>query len=253
MHAAEEDWIKVLNSAELEKISRQCRAELVQSRADVEKRQNAQSFKEKTGSFRKIVKKHAEFVFITAPNRVPAVDQEVTQDHQTQDNDERGWWFSTGDRSYNAKDFTDCCHGYQESVEVIKQSLIEQGPFDGILAFSQGAAMLSLICGLQKQNPDGPFKFDFVILIAGFRSRQKPHDELYSQKFTVPSLHVFGDTDKVIPKDMSEDILQYYTDPVILQHPGGHFIPTSAPQKSAYTQFLDNFLRKKNDDKSSNS
>ena len=54
----------------------------------------------------------------------------------------------------------------------------------------------TLICILV----DGPFQFDFVILVAGFKSRQKPHENLYTKKFTVPSLHVFGDSDKVIPK-----------------------------------------------------
>lgn len=30
---------------------------------------------------------------------------------------------------------------------------VSQGPFDGILAFSQGATMVSLICGLKEQEP----------------------------------------------------------------------------------------------------
>lgn len=47
---------------------------------------------------------------------------------------------------------------------------------------------------------DGPYQFDFVILVAGFKSRQKQHDSLYLKPITTPSLHVFGDTDKVIPK-----------------------------------------------------
>ena len=43
-------------------------------------------------------------------------------------------------------------------------------------------------------------QFDFVILVAGFRSRQSQHDHLYKVPFSVPSLHVYGDTDKVIQK-----------------------------------------------------
>ena len=45
-------------------------------------------------------------------------------------------------------------------------------------------------------------QFDFVILVAGFRSRQSQHDHLYKVSFSVPSLHVYGDTDKVIQKGM---------------------------------------------------
>lgn len=40
--------------------------------------------------------------------------------------DQRGWWFSAPDDSYMAQDYTDCCKGYTESVEVIKKALIEQ-------------------------------------------------------------------------------------------------------------------------------
>ena len=36
--------------------------------------------------------------------------------------------------------------------------------------------------------------------MAGFKSRSTPHDSLYSKKISIPTLHVFGETDKVIPK-----------------------------------------------------
>ena len=43
-------------------------------------------------------------------------------------------------------------------------------------------------------------QFDFVILVAGFKSRQSSHQCFYEIPVTIPSLHVFGDTDKVIDK-----------------------------------------------------
>lgn len=45
--------------------------------------------------------------------------------------------------------------------------------------------------------------------------------------------------------EMSEDLLQYFEDPVILQHPGGHFIPAAGPQKKIYLEFLDKMLENK--------
>lgn len=45
--------------------------------------------------------------------------------------------------------------------------------------------------------------------------------------------------------EMSEDLLQYFEDPVILQHPGGHFIPAGGPQKKIYLEFLDKMLENK--------
>ena len=43
-------------------------------------------------------------------------------------------------------------------------------------------------------------RFNFAIFVAGFKSRSSPHDVLYTEPISLPTLHVFGDTDKVIPK-----------------------------------------------------
>lgn len=206
-------------------------------------RQNDKSFRERTGAFRKILKKHAELVFISAPNRIPPTEPLESQ-KEDDGEDQRGWWFSASDSTYCAQDYTDCVKGYQESLDVIMKAFEDQGPFDGVLGFSQGASMLSLICGLKEQMIEN-FQFDFAIFVAGFKSRQKPHTDLYNRIITIPSLHVFGDTDKVIEKEMSEHLLQYFKDPKILQHKGGHFIPASGPQKNGYLEFLDNMISKK--------
>lgn len=44
---------------------------------------------------------------------------------------------------------------------------------------------------------------------------------------------------------MSEDLLQYFVEPKVLTHAGGHFIPVSGPQKKAYIEFLQPFIDKK--------
>ncbi|WAQ93549.1 OVCA2-like protein [Mya arenaria] len=196
-------------------------------------RQNAQSFRERTGAFRKfpIVKKQTDLVFITAPNRVPSMHgEEAPGDGQAAEGlGETGWWFSAPDNTYMAQEFTDCCKGYQESLDMVTEVFKTQFSY---FCFS-----------------DSPIKFNFVILVAGFKSRQSAHEHLYKEKITVPSLHVFGDTDKVIQKDMSEALLQHFVEPVILQHEGGHFIPTTGAHKQVYTQFLQKML----DSRASNS
>ena len=72
----------------------------------------------------------------------------------------------------------------------------ENGPFDGLLGFSQGGAMLGLLCGLQQQG-NLPFSFKFAIFASAFKSRSSPHQALYSEKITLPTLHVFGEEDQV--------------------------------------------------------
>jgi hypothetical protein len=41
-----------------------------------------------------------------------------------------------------------------------------------------------------------------VILVSGFRSVSSEHDSLYNEKIDIPSLHISGSEDKVIPHPM---------------------------------------------------
>ncbi|XP_074659693.1 esterase OVCA2-like isoform X2 [Tubulanus polymorphus] len=211
-------------------------------------RQNEQTFREKTGAFRKIIKSHAELVYITAPNVVPSVtSNEQNHEDSATVNDQRGWWFSTPDDYYRPQDDTDCCKGFDDSLKLIEQTIVEHGPFDGVLGFSQGATMASLVCGLHEQNPESVFKFNFAVFISGFKSHSKPHDQLYSKPVSIPTLHVYGDGDTVIPKEMSEDFLRYFVKPQTLTHPGGHFVPASGAQKKVYQNFFNNMMKNKLD------
>ncbi|XP_036362320.1 esterase OVCA2 isoform X2 [Octopus sinensis] len=203
-------------------------------------RQNAQLFREKTGSFRKLLKNKVEFVFVSAPNKIPVnTDDGEHEGKDIKDIDERGWWFSREDKYFHAQEETNCCIGYEQSIEMIKNVLKEQGPFDGLFGFSQGASLVSLLCGLREQNPDGDLKFSFAIMVASFKSKSLQHQSLYEQKVTIPTLHVFGETDRVIPKSMSEELLENYTNCTILQHAGGHYVPSTSLEKKAYIQFIE--------------
>lgn len=115
-------------------------------------------------------------------------------------------------------------------------------PFDGLLAFSQGAAFATLLLSRFAEKNQYPFRF--VILVASFKSGQEQHNSMYNNlRIDLPNLHVIGLGDRVIPSQMS-DILanEYFEKPVILQHDGGHFIPTTSEAKLIYTQFLDRFI-----------
>ncbi|XP_076060903.1 esterase CG5412 [Oratosquilla oratoria] len=193
-------------------------------------RQSGEIFRERTGAFRKLLKKHAEFVFVTAPLSVPPLEGNGDGG--------RGWWFSQDDSYYRAQDETKCAKGFEESLAVLDKIFKEEGPFDGIVGFSQGGAMLGLLCGLLEQKQLS-FAFKFAIFVSSYRSRSAPHQDLYKQNITLPTLHVFGDTDQVIEKPMSEEFLKYFKDPEVLNHPGGHFIPTSGAQKKTYIAFLE--------------
>ena len=48
----------------------------------------------------------------------------------------------------------------------------------------------------------GSLSFKFAILVAAFKSRSSGHSDYYTKPISCPTLHVFGDTDRVIPKGM---------------------------------------------------
>lgn len=192
-------------------------------------RQSEKIFREKSGGFRKLFKRYIDFVFLSAPHEIP---EEINLARPEEDR-ERGWWFSKPDRSYHALDKTDISTGYEDSVALVKSTIASDGPFDGILGFSQGASFVSLLCTLQKE-----LHFKFAILIAGFKSMLSAHSEMYSAPIECPSFHVIGSTDGVIPSHCSEELMESFTSPQVYRHEGGHYIPSSPLLRTALLEFL---------------
>jgi len=202
-------------------------------------RQNGKTFREKLGSFRKLVGKQADMEFVTAPHHIPSENPE--------EQDQFGWWFSQSTKSFDAHENSTCDLGFSESVRTVEEALekgVDGGQYDGVLAFSQGASLAAHLCVLQHTGKLGS-KFKFCILVAGFVSRTLQHREVFQalqqsgESVSIPTLHVFGDTDKVIENDMSEDMLQFFASPDIIRHPGGHFVPATGEHKKGFNVFLE--------------
>jgi predicted esterase len=154
----------------------------------------------------------------------------------------KGWWFSSSDQSYDPLATTSCDRGFEESLEYVIKYINEQEiPFDGLLAFSQGAAFATL---LLSRFTSTKYPFRFVIFVANFKSGQRQHQSMYNNlQIDLPNLHVIGTGDRVIPRPMSETITnECFKNAEILRHDGGHFIPTTPDAKLIYIQFLDRFL-----------
>ena len=114
----------------------------------------------------------------------------------------------------------------------------EKGPFDGLLGFSQGAAVAALHCAVHSGN------FKFVIVCSGFMS--KAHNSLFKEYINIPSLHVFGGGGKDKQVSMREsELLADKFDPatrVILRHDQGHIIPSSKTYVQDYIRFLSQYV-----------
>ncbi|KAK7269442.1 hypothetical protein RIF29_22168 [Crotalaria pallida] len=234
-------------------------------------RQNASSFKGRTASLSKKLKKIAEFVFIDAPHELPFVYQTPTfMSHGRCESSslppsppppsgncrKKFAWFvppnfdlgsgvdwKVADGPFDPLQYQHQTSGYDISLSRLKTVFSEEGPFDGILGFSQGAAMAALISS-QQEKLKGEVDFKFVILCSGFALRVK---EMECNSIKCPSLHIFGNEhgkDRQIDNQVSKELASLYDGScsVIVEHDRGHIIPTCSPYIDEIKDFLWRFL-----------
>jgi len=205
-------------------------------------RQNADSFKSKTGSFRKFTKNYANFHYIDAPHLAKPFNDE---DEQVEE--QRSWWFNKDDKSFKGTNQSGPAFGFEESLKVVEDAW-KSGDYQGLMGFSQGACFISLICSLSERNLT-PIKPKFVIMAAGFRSGSLVHKNCYETRVSIPSMHISGTSDEIIPHAMSMRLEEGFEYPKRVHHPGGHYFPASANEKEFYVSFFQDQLQKHLEDK----
>jgi predicted esterase len=120
----------------------------------------------------------------------------------------------------------------------------QSGPVDGVFGFSQGAALTALLVGMR--SPDGaatseqPLQFGCAVLVSGFVSQDPAHAALYRARasFALPSLHVIGRSDRVVPPEASLALATRFEAPTVVEHEGGHVIANSEPVRQAMATFF---------------
>jgi len=152
----------------------------------------------------------------------------VTLDEAVAGKEERAWFFySESDKrdyvlegSQDAPGFladVDRAYlGWRESVAALAAVCEAEGPFDGVLGFSQGAVMAHTLCWLSQQTPPdyaadaAPWKsLKFAILCAGFPSRMKEQrDDVRDTMLAMamPSLHISGEHDRNVPPQFHREL-----------------------------------------------
>lgn len=78
----------------------------------------------------------------------------------------------------------------------------------------------------------------FAIIAAGFRSGSLAHLNYYEDVITIPSLHVFGESDSIITSNMSKSLAECFDDKTIVEHPGGHYFAAGAVERRDYIDFV---------------
>jgi pimeloyl-ACP methyl ester carboxylesterase len=134
-----------------------------------------------------------------------------------------GWWH-------------DGFRGWERTREWVTD-LMSAEPFDGVFGFSQGAALTGLLAALRVSEP-APVVFDFAIMVGGFTSPAPQHAHLFANKVRMPSLHVMGRADGIVPMRDSLLLADRFVDPVVIEHGGGHVIPDDPAITAAVIEWL---------------
>ncbi|KAK6129626.1 hypothetical protein DH2020_036636 [Rehmannia glutinosa] len=151
------------------------------------------------------------------------------------------------------KEFTEY-QNFDECLAYIEDFMIKNGPFDGLLGFSQGAILSAALPGLQANVSDAYFKvvvslvlsirtfsdvcgfalqgvaftkvpkIKVLIIIGGAKFRNPSvNEKAYSSPIQCPSVHFLGDQDFL--KQYGTELVDSFVDPVVIRHPKGHTIP----------------------------
>ncbi|CAM6088333.1 unnamed protein product [Calypogeia fissa] len=140
--------------------------------------------------------------------------------------------------------------GWSRSWLHLKRVFTEQGPFDGVLGFSQGAAIAAALCirrSIIISQHDELVSVRFAILCSGFVSPAVEHQQLMSTStIDCPSLHIFGGSsghDRQIGVHDSEELASLFRSDkrMIVRHNMGHIIPTQPECVQQYLEFLSQF------------
>ncbi|KAL0103057.1 hypothetical protein PUN28_018393 [Cardiocondyla obscurior] len=86
-------------------------------------------------------------------------------------------------------------------------------------------------------------EFNFAIIISGFKSLCASHAQYYDDEIDVPSLHIYGENDQVIPTVMAEQISCLFPNKREVRHEGGHYVPS---KKDIYRDFVLEMFKKYN-------
>ena len=132
--------------------------------------------------------------------------------------------------------------GWEHTRDWITGQLRTGPRIDGLLGFSQGAALTGLLAAL-RESPQAPggLDFRFAIMVGGFTSFLPQHADLFPRPLTIPSVHVAGRGDGTVPLSDSLQLAGRFAGPLVLEHSGGHVIPGNRTVAEPIARFLARF------------
>ena len=192
------------------------------------------------------------------PSDVPGFDSTTSEDPDSIE--AYGWW-----RRSNTSDPPEYV-GLDEGLASIAKVLESEGPFDGVIGFSQGAAMATMVASLlegesrkqafaraQEQSslaipfPESFEKLDhpplkFCAAYSGFRSPGERYTGFYENPhIQTPVCHFIGSLDSVVEEARTQALVDAAggaNKTQVVVHPGGHFVPSGKQYLDTIAAFI---------------
>lgn len=144
-----------------------------------------------------------------------------------------GWWHASEGAAVRYR-------GWTRTRDWLAACTASHGAFDGVLGFSQGAALAALLVALGALDRAAQPRLDFAMIVGGFASRDARHAALFETPggIDVPSLHIIGRSDAIVPPHVSHALASRFRAPRIVEHDGGHAIADTHAVRGAAQEFL---------------
>jgi hypothetical protein len=137
------------------------------------------------------------------------------------------WWDASQDGTIY--------RGWDETREQMREC-VGEGPA-GLFGFSQGGMLAATLAALSSRGGFPPLRF--AVIVAGRKPRAAALQSLFDTAIAVPSLHVWGEADKL--SRVAAEALTSHFDPAtreVVRWPGPHVIPTRGPAADAIVDFI---------------
>ncbi|RPB19431.1 FSH1-domain-containing protein [Terfezia boudieri ATCC MYA-4762] len=137
-------------------------------------------------------------------------------------------------------------------LDYLYDFISKQGPFDGVIGFSQGAAAGGILASLLEpvrrsppglpsdwpKPPESQPQLAFAVCYSGFRAPYKQYDFIYEPKIETPVMHFIGNLDTVVDEERNLALVRACRKEKVVYHPGGHYLPGGKMFLGAVTRFI---------------
>ena len=204
--------------------------------------------------------------YCPAPHRLPLAslpgyDASTSMEEEEEAPEAYGWW-----RRKDGADGAVVYEGLERGMSRIAEFIREEGPFAGVVGFSQGAAAAAMVASLlegrerkevferlatQRGGIPYPESFlgeedgfvqaplKFAVCYSGFRAPGSLYDAFYEPRIKTPVMCVMGQLDVVVEEVRGRQLVAAVEggEESVVVHPGGHFVPSQKAWLDAVVGF----------------